>query len=164
MTTKQNSRFPVEKVKDAAFSQINHIFESELNDFFNNAFKDWKWIATDSNSKKYSYPKIDIYDENNTTVIEAAVPGISKEDIDISFDNNVLTIRANSQSKKDRDLNSYKLKELHRSSFSRSITILEDIYDVEKIHAKVENGMLTVSVPKKVTVPKPDNVKKITVH
>lgn len=158
LTNRNQVRVPAEQVRNSVIDRFNHIFETEFNDFF----KDGGWIVTDS--KKYSYPKMDIYEDPSKTVIEAAIPGMSNENVEVLFIDGTLTIRANSKREENRDSNNYKIKELHKSSFSRSINVPEDVYDVDNIEAKVENGMLTVSVPKKVTVPKPDNFKKIKVH
>lgn len=99
---------------------------------------------------KFSYPKLNIKSLEAEYVIEAAVPGLSKEDVKIEYADGLLTITGSSQNETKESDSGYLVRELHKSAFTRSINVDEDICKVEEINAVVENGVLTVKIPKKV--------------
>jgi HSP20 family protein len=115
-----------------------------------------------SSGRKYSYPRINIQSLDNEYSIEAAVPGLTKDNVQVDYANGILTISASSQNEKNENQNGYVLRELHKSSFSRSISIDPDRCDVEAIEAGVTDGLLTVKIPKKV-LDKPPNKRIIEV-
>jgi HSP20 family protein len=97
--------------------------------------------------EKGSYPKVDILDEKDAIVIEAAVPGMSKEDISVDVHDGVLTIFGEKRLTQDNESRSYIHRELKRSSFRRSWTLAEHL-DHNNISAKFEDGMLYLRIPK----------------
>ena len=93
---------------------------------------------------KGSYPKVNIRQNKEGVIIEAAVPGMKKEDISIQVSERVLTISGRSTN--DYDKSAYFLiREVKRSSFSRSF-YLSDELDYETFSAEVKDGLLMVSV------------------
>jgi HSP20 family protein len=100
-------------------------------------------------STKFRYPRMNIKSLDNEFLIEAAIPGLTKEDIKVDFSDGILTISGVSKNEKNEEQNGYVVRELHKSSFSRSISIDEEICDVEKIDAGVTDGVLTIKIPKK---------------
>jgi len=105
-------------------------------------------------------PAVNTRETENAYVIELDVPGVSKEDIDITTEDNVLTIsgeRKQSQEVKDEDY--YKVESVY-GTFSRSFTLPEKV-DVDKIHAESKNGVLEVVIPK--LEEKAKQPKKITI-
>lgn len=80
--------------------------------------------------------------------IELDLPGIKKEDIDITTEDNVLTISGERKVKDEVNEEDYYKVESRYGKFSRSFTLPEDI-DVENIHAESANGVLEVIIPKK---------------
>ena len=101
-------------------------------------------------SNKFSYPKINIQNLEKEYVIEAAVPGLTKDNVKVEYVNGVLTISGKKQKESNSTQEGYVIRELHKSSFSRSVSVDEELCDVENIDAGVENGVLTVKIPKKV--------------
>ncbi len=108
--------------------------------------------------EKGSYPKVDITDYNDRVVIEAEVPGLSKEDVNVETLENILVISGTKRKKEHKD-ESGKLvyKELKHSSFRRSFTLAENLAK-DNIDAKFENGILTVTLFKI----KPSYEKQVT--
>ena len=97
---------------------------------------------------KSSYPKVNVISDNDSVLIEAELAGYTKEDIDISVQDGVLTISGKaSQHAEYTDKAVYLLRELKRSAFSRSFT-LGDQLDVSDVNAKFDNGLLTISIQK----------------
>jgi HSP20 family protein len=112
--------------------------------------------------RKYSYPRINIKNLDNEYSIEAAVPGLTKDDVKVDYADGVLTISASSQNSKDEEQNGYLVRELHKSSFSRSVVIDPEQCRVEDIEAEVADGILSVKIPKK-TIDKPPDKRIIKV-
>lgn len=113
---------------------MNKVFSQVMGDDFESSFK--------------GYPRLDVYDNEVEVVIEAAVPGLKKEDVHIDWCNNYLTIHGQSTVDKSRNEKGFKHKELHRSSFNRTLRLDESTFDVNKINAEVNDGLLTVKVPR----------------
>ena len=93
--------------------------------------------------EKQSYPRVDVIDYNDRVEILAEIPGLSKEEVSVEVQENVLTISGQKIKKvDDKELTGkYIRRELKHSSFKRSFT-LGDIIDKDEPLAKFENGML----------------------
>ncbi len=96
----------------------------------------------DCNCRK---PATNIMESDDAFIIDIATPGISKEDIKINLDKDVLTV---SYENGKEDNANYTLREFANHSFCRSFSIPETI-DAEMINAKFNNGILNVVLPKK---------------
>ena len=114
-------------------------------------------------SAKFRYPKMNIRSLDNEFVVEAAIPGLTKEDVKVDYADGLLTISGSSKNEKNEEQNGYVVRELHKSSFARSVSVDEESCDVEKIEAGVTDGVLTVKIPKKV-LDKPPNKRIIEVR
>ena len=88
----------------------------------------------------------DIKETDDSYVVEAELPGFDKEDIELSVDNGVLTIHAESKKDVEDKKDNYVRVERYKGSYSRSYNF-EGI-DEDAIKAKYDNGVLTVTVPK----------------
>ncbi|MBQ8235275.1 MAG: Hsp20/alpha crystallin family protein [Clostridia bacterium] len=92
--------------------------------------------------------RTDIKDEGAHFLIEAELPGFKKEEIDISLEKDVLTVRAQrKEEKEEKDASGYVRKERHYGSYSKSFDLSG--IDSEQISASLENGILTLKLPKK---------------
>ena len=91
---------------------------------------------------------VDIYDEGSSIVIQSSVAGVKPEDIDISLQEETLTIRGTRHRHKEVDEANFYYKELYWGTFSRAIILPEEV-DFQKADANIKNGLLTVRLPKK---------------
>ncbi|MCU4157172.1 Hsp20/alpha crystallin family protein [Carboxylicivirga sp. A043] len=118
---------------------------SLLNHFFGNEF------LNDSNFLKggqyFNTPKVNIKETDEAFAIEVAAPGFDKKDFNIELDNNILTIEAAKETKKEEK--QYSHYEFNYGSFKRSFTLPKDKLKESKIEAKYENGILNIALPKK---------------
>ena len=97
---------------------------------------------------KSAYPKVNVMSNDEAVVIEAELAGYKKDDIDIEVKEGVLTISGGaSQLNEQTDKSVYLLRELKRSSFSRSFK-LGDQLDASEVDAQFNNGLLTVTIQK----------------
>ena len=94
-------------------------------------------------------PELNVYETEKMFEITVELPGMSKDDIDISLDDNVLTISGERKAHHREDGNGrrYHRVESRFGTFSRSLP-LPNVIDTEKINAAYENGVLAISIPK----------------
>ena len=104
----------------------------------------------------YGVVDLDLYQTDNDVVVEASIPGIDPEDINISVAGEVLTIKGEVKQEKETKEADYHIKERRYGSFSRSITLPTQIV-AEKAAADFKNGIL------KLTLPKAEDVKPKTI-
>ncbi|MCB1190082.1 MAG: Hsp20/alpha crystallin family protein [Leptospiraceae bacterium] len=103
-------------------------------------------------------PKVDIHSDNQNIYLTAGMPGIDNDSIDISIEENVLTVSGKLKEgtqPKDAEL---KYAEYRVGDYSRSFTINEDI-DSEAIDATYKLGVLSIKLPRRKPVTKKIEVK-----
>lgn len=90
--------------------------------------------------------KADIFEEGGNLIIEAELPGFSKEEIKVSIKDNQLTISAQRTQSAEEKSETYLRRERSINQVCRTF-IVEDL-DTEKIEARYENGLLRLTLPK----------------
>ena len=90
---------------------------------------------------------IDVYQTKNNIIVKSTIAGVKPEDIDISINNDMLTIRGKREMTETVSEDDYFYQECYWGGFSRSI-ILPNEVKTDKIEAEIENGVLTVTLPK----------------
>lgn len=112
------------------------------------------------NFGKGSYPKVDVIDRNDSVSIIAEIAGWDSKDIEIAVEKGILSITGNisSEKKQDESNGRYIVRELKRSSFTRSFH-LGDKLDENTITAEFDNGILHIKIAKRVLETEP--AKKI---
>ena len=94
-------------------------------------------------------PPFEVKETTEAFVLKADLPGVAEADLDIAVHNNVLTVSGSRQSEERKDGESYALYERQFGSFSRSFA-LPDMADGDRIEAKLDRGVLTLTIAKKV--------------
>lgn len=99
----------------------------------------------------YNIPKVDIEDKGNEYVLTTDLPGINKEDISLTYDDDVLTLSARHEDTKDEqdEQKNYIYKERSSSSFCRRFPVSG--IRKEDIQASFADGVLTITLPKETT-------------
>lgn len=92
-------------------------------------------------------PAVDIKEEDSRFLIAADIPGVKPEDIDITMEDGVLTLRGQREAESRTEKDGYRRVERVTGRFYRRFT-LPDTADAEAIEAKSDNGVLVVSIPK----------------
>ena len=90
---------------------------------------------------------IDVYQTDQAIIIKSILAGIHPEDLKISLHNDLLTIKGSYQNKETISETDYLYKECYFGDFSRSIILPHEVDD-KKIEASLEDGILTVILPK----------------
>ncbi|MFC1765514.1 Hsp20/alpha crystallin family protein [Planctomycetota bacterium] len=110
---------------------------------FGNYFRDWDQpMATTRN-----WPVLDIVEKDNNFVVMAEIPGIKREEVDISVTNSILSISGEKKAPEKPMEKGYVHSERVFGQFRRDINVGVDI-DTGKIEATCENGILTITLPK----------------
>lgn len=92
-------------------------------------------------------PALDVKEDDEKVVVSAELPGISREDIQISVDRDILEIRGQKQEEQKRDGENFFMVERSYGSFSRRIALPSEV-DTERAEAHMESGVLTLTLPK----------------
>ncbi len=90
---------------------------------------------------------VDIFEKNGNIIIKSIIAGVKAEDLDISFFNDIITIRGERINKDNVDEKDYFYKECYWGKFSRSIVLPYNV-ESDKLKAVLENGILTITIPK----------------
>ena len=121
-------------------------FRREMDDLFNRFFTDWDLKPTTLEKTAWA-PAINVEETDDQLVITADIPGVDPKDLDISLDNNVLTIRGERKEEKEEKKKNYHRVERVYGSIGRSI-MLPGTGDASKISATSKNGVVTIAMPK----------------
>ena len=92
-------------------------------------------------------PAVDVYEDNDKYVVKAELPGMKKEDIDVSLDGNTLTISGERKQEEEKKEGENYRSERFFGRFQRSIT-LPTAVQANKIEATYKDGVLNVTLPK----------------
>ena len=93
-------------------------------------------------------PIVDIYENKDQIVLEAELPGMKREDFDLSIENNVITLRGERRFEKKDEGDNYHRVERSYGSFTRSFTLPQTVTG-EGAVADYQNGVLRVTLPKR---------------
>jgi HSP20 family protein len=93
-------------------------------------------------------PSVDIYENKEHIVLEAELPGMKREDFDLSIENNVITLRGERRFEKEDENDNYHRVERSYGSFTRSFTLPQTV-KAEDVVAEYRNGVLRISMPKR---------------
>lgn len=97
-------------------------------------------------SNNFSVPAVNITTQNGDYLISIAVPGMKKDDFNIDYNENLLTISCSKEDSIEDKNRRYTRKEYNYTSFSRSFTIPNEV-NSDKIDAHYENGLLSINLP-----------------
>lgn len=96
-------------------------------------------------------PSVDVSEAENTYEVKAEIPGLKKEEINISVEENVLTLSGEKkQEKESKDKNYHRIERAY-GRFHRSFRLPNEV-KADEIKAKYKNGVLTIEIPKTETV------------
>lgn len=114
-------------------------------------------LLSDGGSARPWAPSVDILETENELVLKADVPGVELKDIDIQIENGTLTLKGERKFEKEEKNKGFHRLERSYGSFVRYFTV-PDTVDTEHVKAEYQNGVLTVTLPKK-EIAKPKAIK-----
>lgn len=92
-------------------------------------------------------PAIDVYETKDAVVVEAPLAGVDPKDVEISIENDILTIKGQAKKESEVDDKNYYRKEIRSGSFFRSVSLPAHVQG-DKAEAESLEGMLKVTIPK----------------
>lgn len=92
-------------------------------------------------------PKVDVIERDNEILVRAEVPGVKKEDLDISMTDNTVTISGRISERKEEKTDNYYRSETSKGEFTRTVALPGEV-DADKATAKLDNGLLELLLPK----------------
>jgi len=130
---------------------------STLQDQLNRLFNEKYERAGEESSLSAWAPAVDIYETEHELVVKADLPDVDPKDLDIRVENNLLTIRGERKFEKKVSEENYLRVERSYGSFARSFTLANTV-NSDAIKAEYQNGVLTLSIPKREEA-KPKQIK-----
>ena len=135
-------------------------FGNSFNRLFNDPFFSTRWVGEGEDLETVNWkPVVDIYDQDETMVVQAELPGLDKNDVHVDVKDRVLTLRGERKHDNEVKEDHYYRKERFFGQFQRSFTLSADV-NPDKIKAEFKDGILKIEIPK----PEEQKPKKIAVH
>ncbi len=131
---------PIREI-DEIFDEMEHHFE----DVFGRPFFPVTWKRAPA-VRAWS-PPLEVFEREDEYIVKAELPGMKKEEIDISVIGDTLTIKGERKTEKEAKEEDYYLCERCYGSFERSLS-LPTAVETGKVEAKYENGVLEIKLPK----------------
>lgn len=94
------------------------------------------------------YPKVDIFENGDNLVLEVELPGMKRDDFELSFENNVLSLKGERKFEKKDEGDNYHRVERAYGSFTRSFTLPPTV-TADGAKADFENGVLRIRLPRR---------------
>lgn len=116
--------------------------QDRVNRMFDSFFDGDSWPTAES-----FVPAVDIADMPENVVVKMEIPGVDVKDIQVSVQENVLTIAGEKKSEKEDKGKTWHRRETTYGKFSRSVT-LPTAVDADRVEATTEAGILTITLPK----------------
>jgi HSP20 family protein len=136
-------------------------FQNQVGHIFNDIFEDSEFLPS-FGKKTFSFnPKFDVVETKTSYEVKAELPGLTEKDIEVTIDNNMLTVKGEKKEEKKEEKNNYYVSERSFGKFERTFELSKDV-NAENIRANFKHGELSISIDKKEE--EKSTVKKITVN
>jgi HSP20 family protein len=142
-------------------SDVERMFEDWFEDFWSRPFpRLWRPNFARLRSISLETPTLDVYEQKDDLIVKAEIPGLTKDEIDITLEGTTLTITG--EKKKDEEVKDEDYYRCERTygAFSRSIDLPLAV-QTDKVNASFKNGVLEIRLPKTEEAKK--NVVKVKV-
>ncbi len=125
----------------------SNVMPSIWDNFLNTDLFNWESNFATTGS---SIPAVNIKETPDSFLVEMAAPGMEKKDFKIELDGSALTISSEKQNEyQEKEGDNYNRKEFSYQSFFRTFHLPKEVVNADKIHAKYENGLLRLEIPKR---------------
>ena len=114
----------------------------ELERFFN----DDDLLSTTKSKRTLREPRMDIYKEDGNLIVEAELPGVEPDNVDINVTEDTLKIRAKHEQEEETEEKGYYKKEMNRGFFKRALPLPVKVKN-EEAEASYDDGVLKITIP-----------------
>ena len=123
--------------------------------------KMWNRFMNGDQEELEMVPAMNIKENKNDIRVEMAAPGLSKEDFKITMDDGILTVSAEKEGKEEEQKEGFVRKEFSYNSFSRSVSLPENVDEDKEVEATYKDGVLRMKIHKTENQPlkKPKSIK-----
>lgn len=129
-----------------------------LQDRLNRLFQDSYARGSDELMTAGSFvPAVDVYEDEHAITLKLETPGIEQKDLDITLENNTLTVRGERKFEQEEKEENFRRIERRYGTFARSFT-LSEVVDTDQVTAHYENGVLRIRLAKRAEA-KPKQIK-----
>lgn len=130
------------------FEEMDRFFDNFIHRGFMRPFR-WELPAWGEAGAPFEgrMPKVDVIDRDNEVVVKAEIPGVNKEDLEVSTTDNTVTIKGTTSHEEKEEKGDFYRCEISRGSFSRTVALPSDV-DNSKAKASFKNGILELTLPK----------------
>ena len=120
-------------------------FRREIDRLFDDAFRSFGMPSLMGASAGLSWPSVEVRETDNDVRVTAELPGLSEQDVELTLENDVLCLRGERKAESEDKDRGY--SERYYGRFERRIALPAGV-DEEKVSARFDNGVLTVTLPK----------------
>jgi HSP20 family protein len=133
---------PAKREEGSPFSLLRR----EMDSLFDNFFQGFDLEPFEARFGAFS-PKVDVTESDKEIKITAELPGLDEKDIEVSLQNNMLTMKGEKKEEKEDKGKDYYRMERSYGSFSRTIPLPIEV-ETDKVEAKFKKGVLNITLPK----------------
>lgn len=126
------------------------VWPADVEEFFGHAMRPrfgWRFPRRGLWGEEAWFPEVDVFERKGNIVVRADLPGVAREDIDVSLEGDMLVIRGHREEEKEVKEEDYYSCERASGAFSRAIRVPEGT-DADAIEATFQSGVLEVTVPR----------------
>jgi len=123
------------------FEEMERMFEQFMPQSWVHPFK------VEHHSLAENLPQVDVIDQENAILINATLPGVKKEDLEVSTTDHSVTIRGSTREEQKEEKGEYYRREIRSGNFLRTVPLPASI-DESAIKAKYKDGLLEITLPK----------------
>ena len=130
------------------FEEMDHWFDDFFHPGWMHPYRHrWPNWGDFEPSFKGRMPKVDVIDRESEIVIHAELPGVNKDDLDVSMNENAISIRATTKHEEKEEKGEYFRREMSRGEFQRTIPLPVNV-DAENAKASFKDGIMELTLPK----------------
>lgn len=135
-------------IRRSPFFELNSL-QDRMNQLFNQPFGGFEKFGFEQQLAPENFlPPVDISEDDHNITLQAEIPGVKQEDLNITLENNVLTISGERKFKEEEKKENFHRIERRYGKFTRSFTLPATV-DAEKVNATFENGLLNITLAKR---------------
>jgi len=140
--------FAITRSTSPAYADVSTL-QSRLNRLFDEAFRGWPLTTQEDGGSLVGQwvPPVDVFEDKDAVQIMAELPGVKPDDVKISLENNVLTVRGEKRQVAEESTDRVHRYERYYGVFERSFSVPSTV-DADHIKASYDLGVLTVRLPK----------------
>lgn len=138
---------------------LDRDFERAFENFFNRGWlrsPRWGDFPSLRETMGEKTPRVNVIDRDDEVVVEAELPGVKKDDLEVSMTENTVTIKASTRKEEKEEKGDYRRREISTGFYSRTLPLPMAVKG-EKAKAEFKDGML------KLTLPKTEQAKKLNI-